>query len=78
MVQRIRIYGYIRVLVGWFYCKSMFFVFHDVFGGGLARRCISVPGYFLYHHILIKLFCYSSCRCSLVVCYWRGLFYFFL
>jgi hypothetical protein len=40
MVQIVRICDCIRVLFVWFCCRSMSFVFHGVFGGGLEGGCI--------------------------------------
>ena len=31
----VQIYDCIWVLFEWFCCRSMFFVFHNIFGGGL-------------------------------------------
>jgi hypothetical protein len=79
MVQIIRICDCIWVLFGWFYYRSMFFVFHGVFEGGLEGGCVLVLGCFQYHHTLKELFCYAKCGWILVVCYWFGLlFCFFL
>ena len=62
IVWIVQVCGYIRVLIEWFCCKSMFFVCCGVLGGGLGGGRFWDRGCFLCLRIVIWFFCWEMCK----------------